>query len=29
VRHVVVEGVAELLGLSPEDVDPDHDDDLP
>jgi predicted Zn-dependent protease with MMP-like domain len=29
VHHVVVEGVAELLGLSPEDVDPDHDDDLP
>ena len=29
VHHVVVEAVAELLGLSPEDVDPDHDDDLP
>jgi predicted Zn-dependent protease with MMP-like domain len=29
VHHVVVEGVAEVLGLSPEDVDPDHDDDLP
>ncbi|MEO7981165.1 MAG: hypothetical protein ABI807_09780 [Sporichthyaceae bacterium] len=29
VHHVVVEAVAELLGLAPEDVDPDHDDDLP
>jgi predicted Zn-dependent protease with MMP-like domain len=29
VHQVVVEAVAELLGLSPEDVDPDHDDDLP
>ncbi len=29
VHHVLVEAVAELLGLAPEDVDPDHDDDLP
>lgn len=26
VHHVVVEAVAELLGIAPEDVDPDHDD---
>ncbi len=29
VHAVVVEAVADLLGLAPEDVDPDHDGDLP